>query len=191
MADVAATPLASAKPDLAAAFASESEAETRALGGALGERLEAGDVVALRGELGAGKTVFVKGVAAGLGIDPETVTSPTFTFVHFHQGRRPLFHVDLYRIERPEAVEGIGWDEAVGGGGVAVVEWADRAGAWLTAERLEVQLAVTGETARRIEMAAFGDRHQAHLRALLAEPVWASRLLPKTPVGGTAHKGEG
>jgi len=112
MADVAATPLASAKPDLAAAFASESEAETRALGGALGERLEAGDVVALRGELGAGKTVFVKGVAAGLGIDPETVTSPTFTFVHFHQGRRPLFHVDLYRIERPEAVEGIGWDEA-------------------------------------------------------------------------------
>ena len=132
MADVAATPLASAKPDLAAAFASESEAETRALGGALGERLEAGDVVALRGELGAGKTVFVKGVAAGLGIDPETVTSPTFTFVHFHQGRRPLFHVDLYRIERPEAVEGIGWDEAVGGGGVAVVEWADRAGAWLT-----------------------------------------------------------
>ena len=190
MDDVAASLLSGTKPGLAGAFSSGSPEQTAALGSALGEQLGPGDVVGVVGELGAGKTVFVKGVAAGLGIDPDAVTSPTFTLVHTHQGRCRLFHLDLYRIERPEAVEGIGWDETVGGRGVAVVEWADRAAAWLPADRLEVHLAMTGETARRIEIAAFGERPRAHLGALLAKPFWASRRLPETMARGTEHRGE-
>lgn len=180
-------------PSLTAAFASASAAETRELGTALGACLEAGDVIALRGDLGAGKTVFVKGIAAGLGLDPDEVTSPTFTLVHAHTraaDRCPFFHVDLYRIERPEALEAIGWDEAMGGGGVAVVEWAERAGAWLPADRLEVQFAVAGETARRIVVMARGKRPRVHLRALLGTPLWASHRLLDAPAGGADREGD-
>lgn len=165
--------------DVAAAFGSESPEATAALGAALGSRLEPGDVVALDGDLGAGKTVFVKGIAAGLGIDPAEVTSPTFTLVHALAGRFRLFHLDLYRIDRPEALEALGWDEAVGGRGVAVVEWADRAGAWLPTERLDVRLAVVGETTRRVAVAARGDRPWALLLGVLAAPPWAMRRLPE------------
>jgi tRNA threonylcarbamoyladenosine biosynthesis protein TsaE len=166
---------------LSATVLSESPEATMALGAALGERLAAGDVVALEGDLGAGKTVFVKGVAAGLGIDPGAVTSPTFTLVHeYGDAESPcrLFHLDLYRIEDPDAVQGLGWDEAVGGRGVALVEWADRAGGWLPAERLEVRLVVAGETARRILVTARGLRPGSLLRALLGAPGWGSRRQP-------------
>ena len=185
--------LSRGQQDIAAAFASYAAAETAALGAALGERLEAGDVVALQGGLGAGKTVFVKGLAAGLGIDPDDVTSPTFTLVHAsgeRKGRHRLFHLDLYRIENPDALAGIGWDEAMGGRGVAVVEWAERAGAWLPADRLEVQFAVAGETVRRIVVVARGERPRAHLRALLGTPLWASHRLPDAPAGGADREGD-
>jgi tRNA threonylcarbamoyladenosine biosynthesis protein TsaE len=158
-----------------AAFAAESPEATAALGAALGTRLEPGDVVALEGDLGAGKTVFVKGVASGMGIDPEAVTSPTFTLMHVHTGRCPLLHLDLYRIARPDALEAIGWDEAVGGGAVVVIEWAARAGAWLPAERLDVGIETTGEAARRVRVAARGTRPRALLAALLETPAWAAR----------------
>jgi tRNA threonylcarbamoyladenosine biosynthesis protein TsaE len=180
-------------PGLTAAFASASEAETQELGAALGAHLHAGDIIALQGELGAGKTVFVKGIAAGVGLEPDEVTSPTFTLVHEYTRRPggcPFFHVDLYRIERPEALEGIGWDEAVGGRGVAAIEWADRAGTWLPADRLEVHLAVTGESTRRIVVAAHGEGPRAHLRALLGAPPWASRRLPESPGGRKEDRGE-
>lgn len=179
------------EPELAAAFGSASAAETHELGAALGALLQAGDVITLEGELGAGKTVFVKGIAAGLGLDPDEVTSPTFTLVHAHPrpgGRCPFFHVDLYRIERPEALEGIGWDEAVGGRGVAAVEWAERAGKWLPADRLQVHLGVTGETTRRIVVAARGEGPGARLRALLGAAPWASRRLPGA-AGGWKEQG--
>lgn len=166
---------------LSAVFLSESSDATTSMGAELGERLGAGDVVALEGGLGAGKTVFVRGVAAGLGLDPGAVTSPTFTLVHEYTGpgnRCPLFHLDLYRIESPEAVHALGWDEAVGGRGVAVVEWADRAVGWLPGERLDVGFVVTGETARRIGVAARGERAMAHLQALLGGLGWGSRRVP-------------
>lgn len=166
---------------LHAAFLSESPEATAALGAGLGERLRPGDVVALGGELGAGKTVFVKGVAAGLGLDPDAVTSPTFTLAHEYRDARSrcrLFHLDLYRIDCPDAVEGIGWEEALGPRGVAVVEWADRAGAWLPAERLDIRLVVAGETARRVTVAARGGRPREHLEALLGAPSWRARRLP-------------
>ena len=100
--------------------------ETIAWGEALGRDLRAGDVIALCGHLGAGKTHATKGILLGLGSQGE-VTSPTFTLAHeFHDGRLPLFHFDFYRIELAAEVLSLGWDEYLEQGGVVVVEWADR-----------------------------------------------------------------
>jgi tRNA threonylcarbamoyladenosine biosynthesis protein TsaE len=103
----------------------QSEGETAALGRDTARDLRAGDVLLLHGELGAGKTVFVRGLAEGLGIDAAAVSSPTFTLIQeYHGGRGPLFHVDLYRLTPPE-VDDLGLDELVEQGIVAV-EWAAR-----------------------------------------------------------------
>ena len=90
-----------------------------------------GSLVVLSGELGAGKTVFVKGLAKGMGLEKDTATSPTFNIVHEYRGERELYHFDLYRLtDRSELVE-IGWDDYLERGGVAVVEWGEKAGALL------------------------------------------------------------
>jgi tRNA threonylcarbamoyladenosine biosynthesis protein TsaE len=103
-----------------------SEAETSAVGSELARSLDAGSVVLLIGELGAGKTAFVRGLAEGLGIDPELVSSPTFTLIQeYRGGRLPLHHVDLYRLRSIE-VDDLGLDELMLGGGVAAIEWPDR-----------------------------------------------------------------
>ena len=105
---------------------SAGESATRALADALAATLAAGDVVLLHGDLGAGKTVFVTGLAEGLGLDPDAVTSPTFTLVHqYTGGRLPLVHVDLYRIEGIE-LDDVGFDPVLADAGVLVVEWAER-----------------------------------------------------------------
>ena len=105
---------------------SESAGETRAAGRAFAERLAAGDVVLLSGDLGAGKTAFVKGIAEGLGIDAADVTSPTFTLVHeYRGGRLPLIHVDLYRLDRADLDE-VGMDSELAETGVIAIEWAER-----------------------------------------------------------------
>jgi len=99
---------------------------TTAAGESLGASLRAGDVIALTGGLGAGKTHFTMGLVRGLGSD-DAVTSPTFTIVHeYLAGHLPVFHFDFYRMERESDVTGIGWDEYLDAGGVCVVEWADR-----------------------------------------------------------------
>jgi len=102
------------------------EAETRAVAAALAADLRPGDLVLLHGDLGAGKTVFVKGLAEGLGLDPGGVTSPTFTLVHeYRDGRLPLIHLDLYRLASVELDE-VGLDGDLAARGVVVVEWAER-----------------------------------------------------------------
>ena len=101
------------------------EAETTAAGASLAASLRAGDVVLLYGELGAGKTAFTRGLAQGLGVDSEEVSSPTFTIVQEYRGRLPLYHVDLYRLEEKE-VDDLGLEELVLGDGVVVIEWAER-----------------------------------------------------------------
>lgn len=104
----------------------ESEAATRTLARSLAARLRPGDIVLLHGDLGAGKTVFVKGLAEGLGVDPDEVTSPTFTLVQeYAGGRLPLVHLDLYRLDRTE-LDDVGLDPDVAARGVVVVEWAGR-----------------------------------------------------------------
>ena len=102
-----------------------SEEETSAAGERFAARLKPGDVVLLYGDLGAGKTAFVRGLAKGLGASPDAVSSPTFTLIQEYRGRVTLQHVDLYRL-KPSEVEGLGLDELTDGTGVVAVEWAER-----------------------------------------------------------------
>ena len=103
-----------------------SEEETQAVARALGGRLEAGAIVLLAGNLGAGKTAFVRGLAAGLGVDPEEVSSPTFTLVHeYRGGRLTLYHADLYRLTTAAAAD-LGLEELGVSDGVLAIEWPDR-----------------------------------------------------------------
>lgn len=111
-----------------ASIISHSPEETSQIGRQIAVQLRAGDVLALAGDLGAGKTQFVKGVADGMGVESE-VTSPTFTLIHEYPGRLPLYHVDLYRLESEEEVLRIGIDDYMEGDGVTVIEWADKFGA--------------------------------------------------------------
>lgn len=99
--------------------------DTIKLGEIIGKSLEPGSIIALRGDLGAGKTVLVKGIARGLGIEDEPV-SPTFVIMNAYEGRIPLYHFDLYRISGADELMGIGADEFLYGGGVSAVEWAER-----------------------------------------------------------------
>lgn len=126
---------------------SHSRQETVRLGEAIGRRLQPGDVVAITGELGAGKTALVQGLARGLGC-ADRVTSPTFTIVNEYGDGR-LFHVDFYRLDRREELDHIGFDDYFARGGVIVVEWADRFPEALPAERLDVRIEVAGEDERR------------------------------------------
>ncbi len=138
-----------------------SAAETARFGRHLADRLLAGDIVCFYGDLGSGKTTMIKGIADGLKVNPESVHSPTFTLLQvYEQGRLPLYHFDLYRIERPEELGDIGYDEFLFGQGVAVVEWSEKFGPLLPAERLEIHLTHQGEEARAITMKAVGQRYR-------------------------------
>ncbi len=127
----------------------DSESGTSAAGERLARVLGAGDVVLLFGELGAGKTAFVRGLARGLGAEPEDVSSPTFTLVQeYRGGRLPLFHVDLYRLE-PAEIADLGLDEMIEGDGVVAIEWADR---WRDRpnDAIEVTIRDAGDNRRTI-----------------------------------------
>ena len=128
-----------------------SEAETHLLARELAATLEAGDVLLLSGDLGAGKTTFVRGLAEGLGIDPAAVSSPTFTLLHeYRGGRLALYHADLYRLDKT-ATEDLGLEETGVRDGVLAIEWPDRLTHELPGARM-VRMEFTGETARRISV---------------------------------------
>ncbi len=120
-------------------YLTHNEIETEALGETLARRLGAGDVVAYRGDLGAGKTAFTRGLARGLGCTGR-VTSPTFTVVNEYEGRLPLFHFDLYRLDGEDALYDIGWEDYLDRGGVCAVEWSERAEAALPRETVWVSI---------------------------------------------------
>jgi len=105
---------------------SKSPSQTKEIGRELGEKLKAGDIVLLFGELGSGKTTFVKGIAEALGVPEGDISSASFLIIAEHQGRLPLYHIDLYRVEGEEAIEDTGIYECLGGDAVAVVEWAEK-----------------------------------------------------------------
>jgi tRNA threonylcarbamoyladenosine biosynthesis protein TsaE len=127
-----------------------TEDETAGVGERLAATLGAGDVVLLYGELGAGKTAFVRGLARGLGAAPDEVSSPTFTLVQEYRGRLVLYHVDLYRLE-PREVDDLGLEELVSSDGVVAIEWAER---WQGRpdDVLEVKIEEAGEDTRRISI---------------------------------------
>ena len=130
-------------------YITNSPAETEAIGAALGRILPAGTVIAYRGDLGAGKTAFTRGLARGLGYR-DMVTSPTYTIVNeYLGGRLPLFHFDMYRLSCAEDLWDIGWDDYLDRGGICAVEWSEN-----VAEAMEDPVTVTieklGDTSRRI-----------------------------------------
>jgi tRNA threonylcarbamoyladenosine biosynthesis protein TsaE len=133
-----------------------SEAETAAVGRALGRTLRAGDAVLLSGPLGAGKTAFTRGIAEGLGCDPDDVSSPTFTIVQEYSGRVRLQHVDLYRLD-PKEIDDLVLED-LWEGSVLVVEWPDR---WQRrpANAVEVTIEPVGDTDRKIAIARMEDGH--------------------------------
>jgi len=137
---------------------SHSEAETDRLGDGLARALEPGLVVALVGNLGAGKTRLVKGVAWGVGIEPGEVTSPTFVLVQEYEGLWPLYHFDTYRLAHPEAFADLGIDEYFSGAGVCFVEWADRVANLLPADHLRIEIETTGAHSRRFRLQSHGPR---------------------------------
>ena len=132
-------------------FTSNSEGETRAVAVRIAGDLKPGDVLLLSGDLGAGKTAFVRGLAEGLAIDPDDVTSPTFTLVHeYRGGRLPLIHVDLYRLDRADLDE-IGLDTDLAAQGVVAVEWAERLSRRF-ADAIVVRISDQGGDRRAIEI---------------------------------------
>jgi tRNA threonylcarbamoyladenosine biosynthesis protein TsaE len=154
-----------------------SPEQTWEIGRLLGKMLEAGDTVCLYGDLGAGKTNFAYGIARGLDVQEQYITSPTFTFVNEYQGRVPLYHLDLYRLKGPDELENIGFDDYIESDGVTVIEWAERAADELPVESLSVYFSYVGETSREIGFRGEGERYEK-LAAELKKEI--DRIKPST-----------
>ena len=134
-------------------FKSVSSEETIKFGERLGKLLAPGHVIALLGELGAGKTTMVKGIVQGLGVtDRHVVKSPTFSLVHKYDGRFPVYHFDAYRLRDAQEMFDIGSDEVIYGNGVSVIEWADRVSECLPGKYLKITLIAISENERKIEL---------------------------------------
>ena len=143
-----------------------SPEQTRALGRRLGALLRAGDFVALLGELGAGKTLLVRGAAEGAGVT-DAASSPTFALVNLYRGGKvALQHLDLYRLAGPAELFALGFEDLLAEPAATLCEWADRAGPALPADRLEILLEPAGPQERRATMRAHGARAQELLDAL-------------------------
>jgi len=148
---------------------------TRSAGIELGRLLGPGDMVCLYGELGAGKTTFVQGIALGLGVADKYVTSPTFSLVNEYSGTLTLYHIDLYRLSSPEELEEVGFSEYPGTG-VAAVEWPELAGDMLPEDRIEVTITPAGDNSRVISVVFMGDIRQDILEGLCRSSLWSKRL---------------
>jgi len=131
---------------------SHSEEETFGLGEKLKNFLREGDVLILCGDLGAGKTVFVRGLAKGLGFDVNKVNSPSYTIVHEYPGEPALYHFDLYRLGDTSELYEIGWDEYLSGKGIIVVEWGEKAKHLLPEKYYMIEIKLVDENQRSIEI---------------------------------------
>ncbi len=149
-------------------FLSNSPAATLRLGRRLGEGITGGGVIALVGELGCGKTLFTRGLCAGLGIPEKEVNSPTFAFVNEYRGRFPVYHVDLYRIDDIESGFEIGMLDYLARAetGIIVLEWAEKVLSLLPEDYLQVQFEVLSPQKRRLEFTSFGTRSGALIRGI-------------------------
>jgi tRNA threonylcarbamoyladenosine biosynthesis protein TsaE len=139
---------------------SQSPEETIQLGEQLGKALRRGDIICLFGDLGSGKTTFIKGIAAGMEISRSQVHSPTFVLMNIYEGRLPLFHFDFYRLDNIREIGAIGCDEFLYDDGVAVIEWADRLGQDLPEEYLKVELKHKAINERVVIVSPVGRRYK-------------------------------
>lgn len=147
-------------------ISTHSPEETMALGERLAQLLKPGDAVCLSGTLGAGKTLLVQGIAGGFSIGRNEVTSPTFTIMHVYEGGLPVYHFDLYRLDDPDQLYDIGFEEYVYGDGVALIEWADKFPQHMPGECLWLTIAATGAGERLISIKAAGAHYQDILEGL-------------------------
>ena len=172
MTTVPITPATSMREDSTVIRETTSAATTHALGKALGEACLGREVIALVGPLGAGKTCLARGIAEGLGVPAESVASPTFVLIHEYAGRLPVYHVDLYRLEERDAVNGLGLEEYTESAGVTVIEWAEKAPAVLPPDHLWIALEHLGDDRRRVALHPRGERSRklvAHAITRFAE----------------------
>lgn len=147
-------------------FTTRSQEETISLGRRLGSILEPGQVVALNGDLGAGKTTFTKAIAKGLGIK-ENVTSPTFTLISEYQGRLPMYHFDVYRIDKIDA-DYMGFDEYLFSDGVSIIEWAEKIKELLPEDTLYIDIKKISDTKREFEFIPTGEKSKKIMEVLMS-----------------------
>ncbi|MDP8261127.1 MAG: tRNA (adenosine(37)-N6)-threonylcarbamoyltransferase complex ATPase subunit type 1 TsaE [Candidatus Kappaea frigidicola] len=138
---------------------SKSDQETKRIAARLAKYLKAQDFLALCGDLGTGKTTFVKGLARGLGIKEEQVISPSFMLIRQYKGKLPLYHFDLYRLDYLEQVEFLGYEEYFYGEGVCCMEWANKIEELLPAEYLQINIKFLSEHKRKITFKSVSDRY--------------------------------
>ncbi len=162
-------------PPTAWTFTSASEEETAALGAAVGRSARAGAVIALVGNLGAGKTRIARAIAEALGVDPKLVTSPTFVLIQEYDGRLPVFHFDTYRLGSVDEFLDLGVDEYFEVGGVCLVEWADRVAGVLPQDVLRIEIDITDVSARTFRISAHGPLAQSMLDAVAVDVAESTR----------------
>ena len=145
---------------------SYSSKETIAIGRAVARYLKPGDIIALSGELGSGKTILAKGIASGLKIPSFSVTSSSFVIIRPNfTGRLPFYHFDLYRLKAAD-IPGLGYEEYFYGEGVSVIEWPERLGCFLPGENLRVELSYRSESERRLKFSAQGERYKGLIKEI-------------------------
>ena len=167
-------------------FLSGSVEETQAFGERIGCLLRAGDVVALEGELGSGKTTLIQGMARGLGRDPDTVKSPTFILVREYPGEVPLVHVDGYRLDGPPAASWLDLDLLFAPQKVTLIEWAERFVGLLPEHYLAVRLSHVSTNRRRFQLVPFGPRAAEFITHLRGARVGRGQ----SPAGGRISRGQ-
>lgn len=140
-------------------FITKSEGETKRLGRKIGENLSPGDVIALVGELGSGKTILVKGIGLGLGISEKFINSPSFVLIKEYPARINLYHFDLYRLENLEEIETLGWEDYLSKRGILIIEWADKMKKILPKEYLLIEIDILDERKRKVKLISQGKKY--------------------------------
>lgn len=150
---------------------SHGAAQTRKLGRLIGQSLKPGSLVALSGELGSGKTQFIKGLARGLGVDRSYhVSSPSFVLINEYPGRIPLYHLDLYRLSEGKDLEEMGLEEYFYGDGVTAIEWAEKATLFLPPQHIWINIQWTGPNSRKFIIKAVGKHNVEIVESIRKKP---------------------
>ncbi len=182
---------AAARPARDVDIISHSLDQTRRIGARLAALLQPGDLILLEGAFGAGKTSFTQGIARGLSVGDAYITSPTFTLINeYEDGRLPLYHVDLYRLDSPDQARDLGLLDYIEGDGVTVIEWPERAAGLLPAQHLTIYLSDLTETKRALRLHAEGQRYVElieQFKGLAFAPGAVGEGGAAHPHGGTAR----